>query len=332
MAITDQEVKNQAHVQKKLFSLCEEKEGDDGIREFRILALSEDKEGLQLLMQAKIAKDEYGYINDNGIEDNEPCYFKTNYESGFVEYYIAERNLLSREDITALLQSEEYDPTFRGPENLRDTVVTAITDYAADKGYRELNVQPVADALLSDKQFHSYLIREGWASDRNITDGRKLHAVQDIRFYLNELLGDHPTYFIETGGLPPFSIPDNLREMLIDSIYVVARDYHLPVTDADALTDQILRDPIFQSICREAYAGISHLSEGTDLYKAAAWSCYDHALDFMLPDKEKQKHLSFQAQINRAAAKKDGIFFEPCQSPSNHIESNKLFQEDSPEL
>lgn len=332
MTANEQQIPVQERTQTKMFSLCEEKEGDDGIREFRILALSEDKEGLQWLMQAKIKKDEYGYINDKGIEDNEPCYFKTNYEDGFVEYYIAERKVLSREDIMELLQSEEYDPTFRGPENLQEVVFSAVTSYATCNGYRDLDARPVVDAMLSDKEFHAYLIREGWASDKVITDGRKLHAIHDIHFYLDDLLDKHPTYFIETGGLPPFSIPDNLREMLIDSVYVVARDYHLPVSNADAMADQILHDPNFQSVCREAYADISHLSEGSDLYKAAAWSCYDYVLDAMLPAREKQQHPSFQDQVNRASLKREGKRSESHTMPSLKAEPANVSNADQPTL
>lgn len=295
----------QEHVNVELFSLCEEKEDGDGIREFAILAQSEDKEGLQKLLQAKIEKDEYGYIASNGIDDHSLTYFRTNYASGFVSYYIIEEKILTRYDIEALLQTPAYDTTFHGPQNLWAIVQEALNTYASENGYHGLLAEPVITALKSDKQFHAYLIQEGWAAGKWISDGSKLHAIHDIHYYFDNLLDGRPDYFIETGGLSPAPIPDNLRSMLIDSVYRVARDHQLPVTDAASLADKVLLDPNFQSFCRETYTDIVHLTDGTALHQTAINICYDSMKKFMLSELPETRHPSFHEQVKRANEIKD---------------------------
>jgi len=295
----------QQYAKAKLFALCEERESDDGIREFQILAQSADKEGLQKLLQAKIEKDEYGYIASNGIEDHSSDYFRSNFESGFVSYYITEEKILTRADIEALLLTEAYDPTFRGPENLWEIVLEATNAYALKNGYEGLLAEPVINALKQDKAFHAYLIQEGWTSGKQISDGSKLHTINDIHYYFDDLLDERPDYFVETGGLSPVPIPDNLRVLLIDSVYHVARDYQLPVTDAASIADKVLLDPNFQSLCRETYTNIAHLKEDTALYQSAITSCYNSMKEFMLSHLPEKKHPSFQDQVKRAAEIKE---------------------------
>ena len=84
---------------KRISMLCEEYEADDGIREFSVLAVSEDREALKLLMKAKIQEDEYGYIKTNGVFDQSDLHFTTNFKEGFLEYYILEQDVLSRDQI-----------------------------------------------------------------------------------------------------------------------------------------------------------------------------------------------------------------------------------------
>ena len=84
---------------KRISLLCEEYEADDGIREFSVLAVSEDKESLKQLMQAKIQEDEYGYIKSNGVFNQGDTHFTTNFEDGFLEYYILDQDILSRAHI-----------------------------------------------------------------------------------------------------------------------------------------------------------------------------------------------------------------------------------------
>jgi len=56
----------------KVYVFCEEHEDENGIREFTILGISRDKEELRKLLDAKVAKDEYGLIAKNGLEDEGP--------------------------------------------------------------------------------------------------------------------------------------------------------------------------------------------------------------------------------------------------------------------
>lgn len=73
-----------------VFILCEEYEGDDGIRQFQILSVSNDRDYLRELMQKNIAEDPYGYVKSKGIADHRADHFETNFNDGFVEYYILE--------------------------------------------------------------------------------------------------------------------------------------------------------------------------------------------------------------------------------------------------
>ena len=79
---------------QEVFCLCEEYEGADGIREFQILALSTDKSVLRQMMEHKIAGDEYGFIEKNGIDTHEDDHFITAFDYGFVEYYIVDQEVL----------------------------------------------------------------------------------------------------------------------------------------------------------------------------------------------------------------------------------------------
>lgn len=89
--------------------LCEEYENDDGIREFSILGVSTDKNALRKLMEAKIEQDEYGFIAENGVDEHRNDHFITNFEDGFVEYYILDEAVLSRNEV-ARVAAGELDP------------------------------------------------------------------------------------------------------------------------------------------------------------------------------------------------------------------------------
>ena len=84
---------------KKIYLLCQEYEDKDAIREFSVLAVSEDYSALKNLMQAKIKQDEYGFVQNKGILQNTENSFCTNFSSGFLEYYILSQDLLSRNKI-----------------------------------------------------------------------------------------------------------------------------------------------------------------------------------------------------------------------------------------
>lgn len=312
----------------KLYALCEEKEDNDAIREFNILALSEDKKGLQKLMQAKIAKDEYGYIAENGIQDNGKEYFSTNYEGGFVEYYITSRDVLTRGDIEQLLKTAAYDPTFYAPDNLQELLISAITAFAAEQGYMGLDPQPVADTLLSDKRFHAFLIREGWTSTSVIQEQSKLHAIHDCKYYLANELDNDPDFFMKTGALGKIVYPDNLRELLLDSIYTVAKKHRLPIQAPDTIANQIMSNPFFQSKCRDLFTNVSHLAKGSELHKTANRYLYYYVRDTMVPDIQKESHPSFAEQIKHAEIIKNNQLQDTHQP--NHQQGREEPQQMNP--
>ena len=78
----------------KIYVLCEEFEGTDGIRCFTIIGVSQNGEKLKKFMNSKIASDDYGIIKKNGIKTYRETYFETYYEDGFIEYYITEEELI----------------------------------------------------------------------------------------------------------------------------------------------------------------------------------------------------------------------------------------------
>ena len=129
------ERKAQSKPAKTVSMLCQEYEDSDDIRQFNILAVSEETSSLQKLMRAKIEQDDNGMIANNGIAEESDTYFKTNYENGFVEYYILEQEVLDRDAIHQLLQTKEYDTTFYYPENLPEILKQAILKYAEQNHY-----------------------------------------------------------------------------------------------------------------------------------------------------------------------------------------------------
>lgn len=92
---------------KVVYCLCEEHEDEMGFRNFEILAVSTDKECLQEQLQKIKDNDVYGLIKNNGLEDDYEDSFKTNYECGFVAYYIESNAVLSREDLKRSLGEEK---------------------------------------------------------------------------------------------------------------------------------------------------------------------------------------------------------------------------------
>ncbi len=103
--------------QSKVHLLCEELERDDAIREFRVLATSHDKDYLKKLLQAKVARDDYGFIAKNGVDEDSATHFSTEFNDGFVEYYILEEDVLSRDQLESLLQSPEYSLETPAPQS-----------------------------------------------------------------------------------------------------------------------------------------------------------------------------------------------------------------------
>lgn len=105
----------QIHKQKEekmkieLYILQEEFENGDGIREFSILGISFDRDGLIKQMKELIEKDEYGLISDNGVFEEREDFLQTNYvtDVGFVEYSVSRYEADIKEDIQELCHAEE---------------------------------------------------------------------------------------------------------------------------------------------------------------------------------------------------------------------------------
>lgn len=82
-----------AEVKDVIYALCEEYEDRDAIRQFTILKISRDENKLKALMQKEIEEDKYGYIKDKGVDDHTDTHFSSNFNDGFVEYYILEEKI-----------------------------------------------------------------------------------------------------------------------------------------------------------------------------------------------------------------------------------------------
>jgi len=82
---------------EKIYVLCEEFEDRDAIREFQVLAVSRDKILLQRLLKEKAEKDEYGYFAEKGFSEDDADHVCSNFENGFVEYYIVDESVLKKE-------------------------------------------------------------------------------------------------------------------------------------------------------------------------------------------------------------------------------------------
>lgn len=285
--------------QRKIYILCEEFEGDNGIREFAIHATSENEGCLEALLKAKVEKDEYGFFAMYGPSENLDNYASTEFVDGegFVSYYIQEQGLLSPEQAKALLNEPEYKNTYRYPDNLRDLLLPEMNERAKIMGYLSLDVNKVVDTILSDKAFEA-MIKTSWWGDRpHIADNdngakRMCHAA--FHSHLSGLLDQNPDWFVTIGALEPFIYPDNLPNILHNSYYDVCRDYHLPVRNIRKEVDSIMRNPNFQSLFNNL-RDIPHLQEGSDRYQEALRSCYDYLQDKLVPEEdiaEKQPRLS----------------------------------------
>lgn len=256
---------NQQNIAKRpIYFLNEEREDEDGIRSFEILAVSDDKDSLRQLLQAKIEKDEYGFIAEKGIDTSSSDYFSTQFDNGFVAYYIGEKFVCSREETLALLQTKEYISSFDYPEFLQELLLTEIADVAYEKGYDVLDADKAVEAILNDPKFHSMIIRE-YADFRSISPKFWPHVSRDCYDYISSLIEENPSFFESIGAVEEFVIPEGLEDLLIDAIYNVSRDLHIPVYDATEVAMKFTHN----SGIREAFKnGISSPESGAQI-------CYD---------------------------------------------------------
>lgn len=210
--------------QPKMLLLCEEYESEDGIREFTVLAVSEDEKMLQKLLAAKVEKDEYGFIAKNGIDDADPNYFCTEFQSGFVKYYILEENVLSREQLQDLLQTKDYQKIHTYPDNFREVLTDIVSNFAKGNYYGHIDADKAADALLNDDKFYATCIMDAWwASKSTLRPGDLKFANTDVSYYLGNVLEENPRFFVHCGAVPNVEYPEGMQDLLVDCIYDLAK-------------------------------------------------------------------------------------------------------------
>ena len=234
--------------QPKMLLLCEEYESEDGIREFTVLAVSEDEEMLQKLLAAKVEKDEYGFIAKNGIDDAGPNHFCTEFEEGFVEYYILEENVLSREQLQEMLQTKDYQKIHTYPDNFREVLTNIVEVYTERNHYGHIDAEKAADALMNDDKFYATIILDTWwANNRTLRPSDLKFAQSDISYYLSDLLSEKPDFFINCGAVARVEYPEGMQDLLVDCIYADAMKHRQPmdIDVAESLATRIMHNADF---------------------------------------------------------------------------------------
>ena len=234
--------------QPKMLMLCEEYENDDGIRSFTVLAVSQDEKMLQKLLAAKVEKDEYGFIAKNGIDDAGPNHFCTEFQDGFVEYYILEENVLSREQLQDLLQTKDYQKIHTYPDNFREVLTNIVEVFAERNHYGHIDTEKAADALMNDDKFYATIILDTWwANNRTLRPSDLKFAQSDISYYLSDLLSEKPDFFITCGAAPRVEYPEGMQDILVDCIYAYAMKHRQPmdIDVAESLATRIMHNADF---------------------------------------------------------------------------------------
>lgn len=224
--------------QPKMLLLCEEYESEDGIREFTILAVSEEEKMLQKLLAAKVEKDEYGFIAKNGIDDADPNYFCTEFQDGFVKYYILEENVLSKEQIQEMLQTKDYQKIHTYPDNFREVLTNIVSNFAEGNYYGRIDADKAAEALLNDDKFYATCIMDAWwASKSTLRPDDLKFANTDVSYYLGNVLEENPRFFVACGAVPNVEYPEGMQDLLVDCIYDLAKAQRDPSISACAEED-----------------------------------------------------------------------------------------------
>ncbi len=261
--------------ERRVHLLCEEYEGSDGIRSFTVLAIGEDKNALRKLMEAKVEKDEYGYIGEYGEAEYTPNHFESNYGDGFVEYYIFDEPIQTSEQLKELLNTKAYDNSFKYPENLKEILTSAINEFANKEGYGRVDSNVVSETMLYDPEFRAMVLKAYWGDLDIINDYCKDAAFSFCYNFLRTKVNNSPDFFEEIGAVPSFIPPDNLKDILIDSIYDVSRSLHFPVNTAEKQAESYMRNSNFRDAIRAHCNGVTTLLPHTPEYTAAASACYD---------------------------------------------------------
>ena len=289
----------------KVYVFCEEHEDENGIREFTIHGVSTNRDALQKLLAAKVEKDEYGLIAENGLEENDPCYVETDFvdEKGFVRYYLEDADLLDKEKIHDMLKTPAYDTSFHFPSNLPDLLQSVLFDIAESQSYHTVDNKTAVSSIMAEPKFQA-MIKTSWWGDDDIIDGKTTEiAKRYIRNHIADRLEDEPSFLIRIGAVPKDTFPTNLKDILVSSIYDVSRDHHLPVVNAEALANQLMASDAFIKKIKEEYRGYASLKDGSDIYENAAQKCYSFVQRQLVHSKDQKRSIS--DLLSEANMKKD---------------------------
>ena len=272
---------------EKVYLLCEEHEGEDAIREFMIHTISHDEDALKTLLRAKAERDDYGLIAKNGIDDNTDTHFKTNFENGFVEYYILEQGVLNREQVLAKLQTPEYANTFNAPKHLKHVVTSMLHDCLEEEGFLIPDLEKAGDILMADKGFQAMVKTAWWGTLPEIdydNQGVLNPATNDVCRFIWDKLESDPDWFVKSGAAERFSYPEGLKGIVIDAIYDVSKDYQLPVRNAKTEADVIMKDIKFYTFFNEL--GFHNELKLADMRQVALDCCYKFLEHQYIPEEK----------------------------------------------
>ena len=297
---------------KKVFMLCEEYENDNCPRQFTVLAVSEDKDALRKLMAAKISKDEYGVIGANGVYDEGPDRFSSEFENdSFVEYYILEEDVLNRDNTLSMLKTEAYNTEFVFPKGFREILLDTLRECAENNHFGLINRSAGADALMADKQLQAEAKNYIWSTNTEIVSHYKNSVKAFCNSYLSNKLIDQPNFLEEIGAIEPFTPPKNLKDIVIDCVYDVSKMHHIPVNGPERVADIVMRSSYFRDSINRMLEGVSSLEPGTIETMKATTLSMAYVKDYIEktnPDLKKstQKHASLNDQIRNAEDRTSG--------------------------
>lgn len=80
---------------ENVFVLVETLEDSDAIREFDVVGVYDSIYKARMEMRGLVEEDPHDMIQRKGIFKNEDNYFSTNFNDGFLEYYIFNKSLNS---------------------------------------------------------------------------------------------------------------------------------------------------------------------------------------------------------------------------------------------
>lgn len=287
--------------QPKMLMLCEEYENDDGIRSFTVLAVSQDEKMLQKLLAAKVEKDEYGFIAKNGIDDAGPNHFCTEFQDGFVEYYILEENVLSREQLQDLLQTKDYQKIHTFPDNFREVLTNIVEVYTERNHYGHIDAEKAADALMNDDKFYATIILDTWwANNRTLRPGDLKFAQSDISYYLSDVLSENPDFFINCGAAPRVEYPEGMQDLLVDCIYADAMKHRQPmdIDVAESLATRIMYNADF---AKAVGSGLADLKEQSRPCEAKDFRVFCE--EFVRHELSPEEKPALDAQISGAQSR-----------------------------